>query len=253
MEYRPNSPTVFSTLQQQGYCDPNATQDQVIEEEQVNVNGTTYTVPKLSKVDANTFAIELDNVLCRLNPFIWDLYAKYAKYCLVALRLANKEDQQGFKGASAKGNELDFLMFNSRQFYDPDSAGNARSSWDRAISSVGSKYFFIDSTGAAAKTLSLYESMVWLGWYNPASLPCVDSFQITLNTEPFDVQDLDFEKLDEYNGDVIIEFKEPFILPPNEAAMLKAYYYRTGTDSMRPIGLWFEEAKNLRDLTDVLL
>lgn len=253
MEYRPNSPTVFSTLKAAGYCDESADSNQYIEEQQATINGTSYTLSRLAKVDANTFAYEIDNILSRMNPFIWDLYAKYAVNCLAALRLANKEDLQGYKGATAKGNELDSLLFNARQFYDPDSAGSPRAKWDRVISSVGSKYFFIDSSGAAAKTLSLYESMIWLGWYNPLADPCADSFQITLNTDVFDVQDLDFEKINGENGEPIIEFKEPFIVPPNEAAMLKVYYYRTGTDGMRPIGLWFEEAKNLRDLTDVLL
>lgn len=253
MEYRPNSPTVFSTLKAKGYCDENATPDQYIEEEQVTINGTNYTLTKLAKVDANTFAIELDSILCNMNPFIWNIYAKYAVNCLAALRLANKEDQQGYKGATASGNELDSLLFNARQFYDPDSAGNPRSKWDRTINSVGSKYFFIDSTGAAAKTLSLYESMIFLGWYNPLPDPCADAFQITLNTDVYDVQDLDFDKVNADNGEPIIEFKEPFIVPPNESALIQVYYYRTGTDGMRPLGLWFEEAKNLRSLTDVLL
>jgi hypothetical protein len=250
MEYRPNSPTVFSTLKAKGYCDENATNDQYIEEQQVVINGTNYTLPRLSKVDANTFAWELDGVLSRMNPFIWDIFVKYAENCLAVVRLANKEDMQGFKGAAAKGNELDFALFNARMFYDPDNSGNPRTKWDRTISSTGAKWFFEGSTTGTAKTLNIYESMIWLAWYNPLPDPCADAFQITLNTEPFDIQDLDFEKLNSENGEPIIELKEPFILPPNESAKIQAYYYRTGTDGMRPIGLWVREAKNLRSLTD---
>jgi hypothetical protein len=251
MEYRPNSPTVFSTLKAKGYCDENADTSQYIEEQQVVINGTNYTLSRLAKVDANTFAFELDSVLSRQNPFIWDLYAKYAENCLAAVRLANKEDQQGFKGAAAKGNELDFALFNARMFYDPDNSTHPRTKWERTISAAGSKWFFEGATTTSALTLSIYESMIWLGFYNPLPDSCADAFQITLNTELFDLQDLDFEKLNSDNGEPIIEFKEPFIVPPNEAAKIQAYYYRTGTDGMRPLGLWVKEAKNLRDLAAV--
>lgn len=123
----------------------------------------------------------------------------------------------------------------------------------RTIGAVGQSFFVEGTTGGSALTLTEDESYIFLGWYNPGDTPCLDSFQITLNTNLFDLQDLDFEKVNLENGDVIIELKEPFIVPPEEAFNIKSYYYRKGTDSTRPIGLHFREAKTLRNLASLLV
>ena len=93
------------------------------------------------------------------------------------------------------------------------------------------------------------EAMVWLAFYNPAAVPCIDAFQITMNTEPFDIQSLDFEQVHLQTGDVIIELKEPWTLPPEQSGLVQAYYFRAGTDETRPLGIWIKMAKNLRTLT----
>ena len=169
-----------------------------------------------------------------------------------AVRMVNVNTKQGFKGALASGNELDFMLFSARQFYDPDSSGNARTSWVRTISSVGSKNFFEGSSSGAELTMSEEEAQVWLAFYNPALQSCVDSFKITMNTEPFDIQTLDFEQVHTEMGDTIVELKEPWTLPPEQSGEIEAYYFRTGTDEMRPLGIWIYMAKNLRDLTDLI-
>ncbi len=252
-----NEQTVKSVLSDAGYypTDEKATrqdlQSQFVEEEVVDIGGKQYTLSRLSKYDIKLFADQLDRVLQRQNPFIWDIFAKYAVQCLAAIRLANINSKQGFRGAMAKGNELDFQLMGAREFYDPDSSGNTRTSWVRTIGSTGSKNIIEGTTAGAALTLGEETCHIYLAFYNPATLPCLDAFQPVLNTDIFDIQGLDFDQVQTEQGDPIIELKSPFIIPPEEAYEILGYYYRTGTDETRPIGLTIKEAKNLRDLTAI--
>ncbi len=253
-----NERTVTSVLSDKGYY-PSAggskeeLQGQFVEEEVVDIGGKQYTLSRISKYDVKIFADQLDGVLSRMNPFIADIYAKYAEHCLVAVRLANVNSKQGFRGLAAKGNELDFTLMGARQFYNPDSSTNTRTPWVRTIGSVGSKNFIEGATASAALTLGEESCEIFLALYNPSGSPCIDALQPILNTDTFDLQTLDFEQVNAEFGESIIELKVPFIVPPEEAYEIMAYYYRTGTDETRPIGLTIREAKNLRDLTDIRL
>ena len=227
-----------------------ALREKFIEEETVDIGGKSYRLSRISRWDAKLFTNELDGVLAHLNPRIHDIYAKYSVSCFDLVRLVNTETKQGFGGAGASGNALDFTLFNARQFQDPDGAVQTRrSSWVRAIASTGSKYMFEDRTGAAhsiEQTMAEEEGMIFLAWYNPASTPCVDAFQITMNSVAFDHQDLDFDRLDSEDGDVIVELKQPWTLPPEQSGAIQTYYYQTGTDELRPIGMWIKQSKNMR-------
>ena len=221
-----------------------------IAEEEIQLAGKSYTLSKISYLDSRIFTDELDTILVQQNPLIHEIYAKNAVSLFDAIRMANVNSKQGFKGALASGNELDFTLMMARQFYDPDNSTNKRTSWVRTIAVVGSKNFFEGATAGVELTRSEEEAMVWLAFYNPAQQPCVDAFQITMNTEPFDMQSLDFEQVQEQTGDVIIEFKEPWTLPPEQSGEINAYYYALGTDEMRPLGIWIKMAKNMRTLTN---
>lgn len=215
----------------------------------VMINGKSYDLEKIAYWDANIFTNQLDNILSRQNPIIHDLFAVNALVIFNAVRMVNINSKQGFKGQAASGNELDMTLFMARQFYDPDSSTNKRSSWTRTISAAGSKNFFEGATAGAELTMGEEEAMVWLGFYNPALTPCVDSFQIIMNTTPFDLQGLDFDMAQAQLGDPIIPLREPWTLPPEQSAEVLAYYFQTGTDEMRPLGIWIKESRNLRTLT----
>ncbi len=220
-----------------------------IAEEDITIAGKSYTLSKISFLDSKIFTDELDTILVQQNPLIHEIYAKNAVTLFDAVRMANVNTKQGFKGALASGNELDFTLMMARQFYDPDNSTNKRVSWVRTIAAIGSKNFFEGATAGVELTMGEEEAMVWMAFYNPAQESCVDAFQITMNTEPFDVQSLDFEQVGEHDGDVIVELKEPWTLPPEQSGEISAYYFRVGTDEMRPLGIWIKMAKNLRVLT----
>ena len=219
-----------------------------IAEEEIQLAGKSYTLSKMAYLDSKIFTDELDTILVQQNPLIHEIYAKNAVSIFDAIRMANVNSKQGFKGALASGNELDFTLMMARQFYDPDNSTVKRVSWERTIAVVGAKNFFEGLTAGVELTMGEEEAMVWLAFYNPAQVPCVDAFQITMNTEPFDMQSLDFEQVHEQTGDVIIEFKEPWTLPPEQSGEINAYYYKLGTDEMRPLGIWIKMAKNMRTL-----
>lgn len=215
----------------------------------VMINGKSYDLEKIAYWDANVFADELDAILARQNPIIHDLFAINALVIFNAVRMVNVNSKQGFKGQAASGNELDMTLFMARQFYDPDNSASKRSSWIRTISSTGSKNFFEGTSSGAELTMGEEEAMVWLGMYNPALSPCIDSLQIIMNTNPFDLQSLDFELAQTQLGDPIIPLREPWTLPPEQSAEMLAYYFQTGTDEMRPLGVWIKMSRNLRTLS----
>lgn len=219
-----------------------------IAEEEITIAGKSYTLSKISFLDSKIFSDEMDTILQNQNPLLYDIFAKNAVTMFDAVRMANVNSKQGFKGALASGNELDFNLFVPKMFYNPDSAGNYRTTWVRVISSSGAKYFFAGSDGSAAVTMGEEEAMVWLAFYNPAENPVMEEIQIVQNTEPFDIQTMDFEYVQEFMGDPIVELKEPWTLPPEQGGYIQAYYPRTGTDEARPLGIWIKMAKNQRTL-----
>lgn len=254
-----NERTVASVLAQAGYYPTDASltkqdlQAQMVEEEQVTIGDKSYTLSRISKYDVKLFADQLDRKCSRMNPFIWDIYAEFAIQCLAAVRLANVNSKQGFRGVAASGNELDFTTMIAREFYDPDTSGSTRTTWVRTISAVGSKNIIEGTTTGAALTLGEETCDIYLAWYNPALDPCLDSIQVILNTDNKNVDTLDFNKANTQQSDPIVVMKEALIVPPEEAYEILGYYFQTGTDESRPIGLRIKEAKNLRDLTDVRL
>lgn len=236
-----------------GYYQKGKTEDELkknfYDKETIVLNGKSYDLAAIAHWDCNIFADEMDNILSRQNPAIHDLFSVSALTLLNAIRMVNINSKQGYKGQGASGNELDCTLFMARQFYDPDNSASKRTSWVRTIGSTGSKNFFEGTTSGAELTMGEEEAMVWLGMYNPALLPCVDSIQINMNTTPYDIQSLDFEQVQEEMGDPIIPLREPWTLPPEQSAEMLAYYYRTGTDEMRPLGIWIKMSRNLRTLS----
>ncbi|KKM66362.1 hypothetical protein LCGC14_1481920 [marine sediment metagenome] len=249
-----NERTVVSVLRSAGLY-PTDEQDEkgYVEEEDVVIGTRTYTLSRIAKADVRKFGDQLDRVLQRQNPFIHDIFARNAVQCIAAVRLANGDAKQGFLGAGAGGNQLDFTLMGAREFYDPDVSGSTRTSWVRTIAVVGSKNIVEGATTGLALTLAEATCDIYLAWYNPAALPCLDAHQLILNTDIKDVQTLDFEQLQVDQGDPIIEFKAPFIVPPEEGYEILGYYFRTGSDETRPIGLRIKQAKDLRSLTDIRL
>jgi len=231
-----------------------------ISEEEITIAGKSYTLSKIAYLDAKIFADELDTILVQQNPLIHEIYAKNAVTLFDAVRMVNVNSKQGFKGALASGNELDFTLIMARQLQNPDVVGAARrTSWLRTITpamvAAGTQQFFeldgAPTTPPTEETMGEEEAMAWLAFYNPAVTPCIDALQIQMNTEPFDLQSLDFEQVHLQMGDVIIELKEPWTLPPEQSGLINVYYFQAGTDEMRPLGIFIKQAKNLRTLGTV--
>ena len=251
---------VQAEMERVGYYREGAKEElrtQYMEETVITLAGKEYTLSKISFLDSKIFTMELDTILVQQNPLIHQLFAKNAQSLFDLVRMVNVNTKQGFKGALASGNELDFLLFNARQFYDPENSGTARVSWERSVTAAQAAAltaldFFEGTATGTELTMIEEEGMIWLAFYNPAEQPCIDAFQIRMNTEPFDVQSLDFEQMGEHEGDVIVELKEPWTLPPEQSGRIEAYYYQAGTDETRPLGIWVKMAKNMRDLDDLI-
>lgn len=221
---------------------------QWMEEQTITLAGKEYALARISYLDAKIFTQEMDAILVQQNPLIHRLMAKNAQSMFDMVRMVNVNTKQGFKGALSSGNELDFVLFNPRLFYDPDVSGSPRTSWVRTISAVGQSNFFEGVSTGVELSMEEEEGMIWLAFYNPALDPCIDSFQIVMNTEPFNLQTLDFGMVHVDQGDVIVELKRPWTLPPEQSGEILAHYFQTGEDETQPLGIWVKMAKNLRNL-----
>ena len=92
------------------------------------------------------------------------------------------------------------------------------------------------------------EGLAILGFANPAAALCVDAVQITYTAQAYNIQNLDFELVNPFVGDVLVELKQPLLVFPKETALVNVKYYRAGIDELRPIGLWVKMSSNLRAL-----
>lgn len=219
-----------------------------------------YNMGRIDYNDLKTFADELDIALRLQNPIMQYLFAKNAVQISELIRVIQYTTRSGFKGSCGSGNALDALLFRAEQFQNPDvDANTARTSWARSVPSLhvappvtGN---FIESgwtaAGAAhgvALAAAANEGLAVLGFANPAADPCVSGVQFTYLGTPYNVQNLSFELSNAFYGDPIIELKQPLIIYPSESALIQVYYYKNGTDELRPIGLWIKMASNIRNL-----
>jgi hypothetical protein len=237
-----------------------------IQEETLNIvlpNGQSFghSMGIVDYYDIKIFADELDLKLKLMNPFIQYLFAKNAVELVRAMRgVAYTTGKAGFKGSSGSGNQLDAMLFRAEQFADPDIVANtARTSWARVINgvNVGTSQFIVATDGGALaakgplvanSTPATAEAICILGFANPAARPCTSAFQPTYLTQAYNVQNCDFELIDDEYGYPAIELAQPLFIWPGESAAISVRYYKQGTDELRPIGLWFKISTNMRAL-----
>ena len=255
-------------LAQLGYYKPGdlaALENTYIGEDTVRLGrpGKDYTLAKLSNADIKRLGDEMDAFISNLNPIIQDLYVRNAQTILNAVRMVQDNTKHGFKGALASGNELDIQFLGPRLFHDPDAAAAARrASWVRTITAAmvtarDAPYINDLTTAAWAPPAALAEveltmveeeALVLLGFVNDAAAPCSNGFQITMNRDVYDIQDMDFEMAQPLTGTALWEMKRPWTLPPEQSGWVHLRYFRAGTDECKPIGVWVRMARVTRAL-----
>ncbi|HUV56315.1 MAG TPA: hypothetical protein VMV84_03700 [Dehalococcoidales bacterium] len=218
-----------------------------------------HKLAEIDYFDIKTFANELDIALNLQNTYVQSLYAKNATKMVDLIRAVNVESASGFKGAVGSGRQLDAIMLRAEQFQDADIfpiVPTYRTSWIRnitvAMAAAGPTNFIeSDVAGVAAGTelaMADEEGLALLGFANPAPQLCVDAIQITYIAQAYNIQNLDFELANPFVGDAICELKQPLLVFPKETALVRVKYYRTGSDELRPIGLWVKMSSALRAL-----
>jgi len=222
-----------------------------------------YDLAKLSTADIKRLGDEMDTLIVNLNPVIQDLYVRNAETILNAIRMVNGNSKQGFKGSLASGNELDIQFLGPRLFHDPDAAATVlRTSWVRTITAAmvtarDAPYVNDLTTPIWAPPAALVEveltmveeeALVLLGFVNDAATPCSNGFQITMNRDVYDIQDMDFEMAQPLTGTALWEMKKPWTLPPEQSGWVHLRYFRAGTDECKPIGAWIRMARVTRAL-----
>ncbi len=223
-----------------------------------------WTLSALEAADVVALGVEMDTLLVNLNPILQNLYVKNASFILNAIRMVNTETKQGFKGSLAGGGpELDIQFLTPRIFKDPDAAANTlRTTWNRTITAAmvtARDCPFIHGLLSAAFAppaalvevalpMTAFETVVILGLVNDAALPCCNGLQITANTIPYDIQDMDFELVDPFLGTTLWELKQPWTIPPLQTGLMHVRYYRAGNDELKPIGVWVRQSNTMRAL-----
>jgi len=227
-----------------------------------------HKMSEIDYLDLKIFADEMDIALKLQNPLVQELYAKNAVGLASLIRVVNVETASGFKGSVGAGRQLDAIMLRAEQFQDPTVAGgglaNRRASWIRPIvvgdiGVVGGSDFIeqdwnvpVGAGHGRELPMATTEGLAILGFANPAANLCVDTIQTTYIAQAYNIQNLDFELANPFIGDSIVELKQPLFVSPQETAMVKVNYYRSGfNDELRPIGIWVKMSSNLRTiLTD---
>lgn len=222
-----------------------------------------YTLAKLSNADIKRLGDEMDTLVSNLNPIIQNLYVKNALTILNAVRMVQDNSKQGFKGALASGNELDIQFLGPRLFQNPDAAaGVRRTTWARTITAAMVAYrdcpYINDLTSPifappaipveVELTMVEEEALVLLGFVNDAAPPCSNGFQITMNRDVYDIQDMDFEMAQPLTGTALWEMKKPWTLPPEQSGWVHLRYFRAALDECKPIGVWIRMARVTRAL-----
>jgi len=206
---------------------------------------------KMAEIDNHDLVVaadELDIALSLENNFIQSLFAKNAVLILGTIRCVNVETSSGFKGSVGAGRQLDMLLLRAQEFYDPDNVGVARTTWERAIASTGSKYLVEGSTAASNLTMDDDEAIVILGFTNYAEVPVCNALQLTYLSQAYNIQNLDFGVADYMNEYPVLELKQPLVVFPKETIRAQVYYFNTGTDWLQPVGVWIKMAENMRAL-----
>jgi hypothetical protein len=229
----------------------------------IKLGGKDYDLSPILYSDIKILGDEMDTLIANMNPIIQNLIAKNALAFLDAVRMANVESKQGFKGALGSGNELDIQFLGPRQFHDPDAvAATRRASWVRTITAAMVTYrdcpYINDLTSGifappavpaeVELAMTQYESLIIVGFVNDAATPCSNGVQITMNTAPYDIQDMDFEMAQPLEGCTLWELKEPWLLPPLQSGWVHLRYFRAGTDECKPVGAWVRMARLMRAL-----
>ena len=214
-----------------------------------------HKMAEMDYLDIKIFADELDIALNLQNEYVQSLFAKYAVDLVSLIRVINVETASGFKGAVGSGRQLDYLSLRAEQFGNPDLANSAtlRTSWIRAIAAAGNLQFIIAQDALGANThgdlaMAVNEGIAVLGFANPAASPCIDAIQVTYLAQAKNIQNLDFELVNAFIGDAIVEMKQPLFVYPSETARIDARYFQAGQDEARPIGLWVKMSQAMRAL-----
>lgn len=211
-----------------------------------------YIMAQIDYSDLQVLSDETEVMNKWMDPFEAALWAKNAVGISNMIRVVNKQTLSGFKGSTGSGRQLDMVKLRAEQFQDPDQAGIlVRTSWLRNIAAAATLQFITaqDALGAnthgALITLNI-EGFFILGFVNPAAAPAIDAIQITYIGVPNNIQNLDFDIVNNEFGDPIVELKQPLFVYNNENVLISVRYYKNGADETRPIGGWVKMAQNLR-------
>jgi len=206
---------------------------------------------RMAEIDYHDLVIaadQLDIILRLEDPIVQSLFVLNTVLILSTIRCCNVDSASGFKGSVGAGRQLDMLMLRPQEFWDCDTSGSYRTTWQRTIPSASSYYFVQGSTDASNLTMGNNEAIVLLGFANPAEQPVVNALQITYLSQNYNVQNLEFGVADYQGAYPVMELKQPVIIFPKESVRINCWYYAAGTDWLQPIGLWIKMSENMRDL-----
>ena len=206
---------------------------------------------RMAEIDYHDLVVATDqlDIMLRLeNPIVQTLFARNTVLILSTIRCVNVDSASGFKGSVGAGRQLDMLMLRPQEFWNCDTSGSYRTTWQRNIPAASSYYFVQGSTDASNLTMGDNEAMIILGFIDPAEQPVVNALQITYLSQNYNIQNLDFGIVDYQGAYPVMELMQPVIVFPKESAKINCWYYAAGTDWLQPVGLWIKMSENLRNL-----
>lgn len=203
------------------------------------VAGKYYDLAALKSEDVRIFVNELETIVHeKQHPIVKEIIVRNAPLILDLIRMVNKNTKQGFKGYFAEGNQLDINYARAADY--------GKTSWLASYTSTGGQDWLYSS--ASPKTMTEEEGLIILGVIDPIEVPKVDCVQLVKNNEVFPQMNLALNVKDAFgtNKVAVAEFKEPWIIPPEEKFYARVNVFATGDDKLEPISFWVKRAVDLK-------
>lgn len=214
--------------------------------EKVYLAGREVTVSGLAEEDVKLFTEELDRIVNDMkSPTVATMVAEHSPEVLDMIRLINKETGQGFGGALATGNELTLGIGSAPDF---ERAGTQLSNWERSVSTGTIDWLFSESNPL---TTGEQQGLIIIGVIDPVETPKIDQVQLTKNNDTKPIERLTglYERRDfGTNETPVHEFREPWIIPPENTFYSRAHCHTSGSDKLQPISFVIQRARDDRTL-----
>lgn len=191
-----------------------------------DVAGKSLKLEATKEEEALTFVEELNTKLLLVHPQFAEKIALLSPILFNLMRSVKDETKQDYKGARARGQELDIVMFG------PEELG--KTTWTQTFAATGWADFI--ATIAAPRDMTQYSAELIIGFIDRIASPKVNKVRFVKNGDPYVVENLDFDFVKDDQVYPVHILRQPWIAFPRDKYAVRQRAFATGTDRLIPVG-----------------